>query len=102
MLCPKCQTGHAHRSRRAGAADQLAGLVAYYPYRCRKCSHRFRKFSITPSQVTAPVTAAEREVFITQSASLWKQRRREIWLYCFALTLFVVLLYFLTRVPSGE
>ena len=102
MFCPKCHIGHAHRSRRASALDQLAGLAGFYPYRCQKCSHRFRKFCGAFARVAAPVTAAEKEVSFTQGASRLKQRRREIWSYCSALLLFFILLYFLTRVPSGE
>jgi hypothetical protein len=75
-------------------------VAGFYPYRCSLCSHRFQKFSYSFPEAAAPSSGTEKEIAITQGASRWKQRRREMWLYGSALTLFVVLLYFLTRTPS--
>lgn len=100
MVCPNCNTDSAHRSRRVGALEQLASLVGYYPYRCGKCSRRFQTCGYSFPELAAPPTRTEKAIAVTQGASRWKQRRREMWLYGSALTLFAVLLYFLTRAPS--
>jgi hypothetical protein len=76
-------------------------MVAYYPYRCGSCSYRFLSFRYWVSDAAAPpIRGAERQIAATRGALHWKQRRREILLYSTALTLFCVVLYFLTREPS--
>jgi hypothetical protein len=100
MLCPKCKTDNAHRSRRASTGERLTSIVGYFPYRCRQCSHRFQTFTAEPSAPRVPPTAAEKEVARTHGASRWKRRRLEMWMYTLALTLFGVVLYLLTRAPS--
>ena len=100
MLCPSCKTDSGRRSRRTGAVEYLASVAGYYPYRCGVCSRRFQKFSYSIAAPASAKTGTEKEIAMTQGASRWKQRRREMWLYGSALTLFVVLLYFLTRVPT--
>ena len=103
MRCPKCKIDSGSRSRRAGPLERLLGIVGYYPYRCQGCSHRFRSFGYSPRLRAAPSTAAERDIASCQGASRGKQIRREVWLYTSAFTLFVLLLYYLTRAPSmGE
>lgn len=100
MVCPNCNTDSAHRSRRVGVLEQLASLVGYYPYRCATCNRRFQTFGYSVPEPAALRTETEKAIAATQGASRWKQRRREIWLYGSALTLFAVLLYLLTRAPS--
>jgi hypothetical protein len=100
VLCPKCKTASAHRSRRVGVAEYLASIASYYPYRCSTCSHRFQSFSHSFPEPAVPSTGTYKEIAITQGASRWKQRQREIWLYGSALILFAMLLYFLTKAPS--
>jgi hypothetical protein len=100
VLCSHCKTDTAHRSRRVGVLEFLASQVGYYPYRCSICSRRFQQLGSSIPRRAAPVTGTEKEIAITQGASRGKQRQREMWLYGSALTLFVVLLYFLTRAPS--
>lgn len=76
-------------------------IVAYYPYRCGSCSHRFHGFRYWVSDPAAPpIRGAERQIAATRGALHWKQRRREILLYSTALSLFAVVLYFLAREPS--
>jgi len=100
MLCPKCKTDNAHRSRRVSVMERVAHLVGASPYRCHQCSHRFRSFSHWHPGAVAPETRAEKEIATTRSSLRWKQWRLEIWIYGSALIVFVVLLYFLTRPPS--
>jgi hypothetical protein len=101
MLCPKCKNDHAHRSHRAGLSERLAGIVGYRPYRCHSCSHRFLSFrSSLPEPDAPPVLDAEKEIAATRGSLRRKQKRREVLLYGSALTVFVVILYFLTREPS--
>ena len=103
MVCPKCKTDNAHRSRRVSTWDRFTTVMGYSPYRCHQCSHRFQAFIHHRNYPRLPPTNAEREIAHTVGASHWKRRRREIWLYGSALTVFVVVLYLLTRPPSiGE
>lgn len=101
MLCPKCKTDNAHRSHRAGLWEHLTSIVGYVPYRCRDCSLRFLSFRYSPPALAAtPLRGAEKEIAATRGSLRRKQKRRELVLYASALTLFVVVLYFLTREPS--
>ena len=101
MQCPKCKIGNAHRSHRAGLKERLTSIVGYVPYRCRDCGLRFLSFRYSsPDPVAKPVGGAEKEIAETRGSLRWKQKRRELVLYASALTLFVVVLYFLTREPS--
>ena len=101
MLCPKCKTDNAHRSHRACLKERLTSIVGYVPYRCRDCAFRFLHFRYSlPEPVATPLRGVEKEIAATQGSLRRKQRRRELVLYVSALTLFVVVLYFLTREPS--
>jgi DNA-directed RNA polymerase subunit RPC12/RpoP len=101
MLCPKCQTEHAHHSHRAGLGEHLASILGYRPYRCHKCSHRFLSFRYSlPEPDAPPVLGAEKEIAATRGSLRRRQKRREFLLYGSALTVFVVILYFLVREPS--
>jgi transposase-like protein len=103
MLCPKCKTDNAHRSRRVSVRERIGRLLGFSPYRCHQCNHRFQIFSDSEPRPTAPDTRAEKEIATTRGAFRWKQRRLQILIYGSALTLFVFVLYFLTRAPSmGE
>lgn len=103
MRCPECKVDGGSRSRREGAIERILSVVGYYPYRCHSCSHRFHSFGYSPALRSKPSTAAERDIASCQGASRGKQIRREVWLYTSAFTLFVILLYYLTRAPStGE
>lgn len=101
MQCPKCKTDNAHRSHRAGLSEHLTSIIGYVPYRCRDCSFRFLSFRYSRREpATAPPRGAEKEIAATRSSLRRRQKRRELVLYASALTLFVVVLYFLTREPS--
>jgi hypothetical protein len=101
MLCPKCQTDRAHRAHRAGLSERFASIVGYCPYRCHKCSHRFLSFRYSlPEPAIPPSPGAEQEIAATRSSLRRRQKQREFLLYGSALTIFIVILYFLTREPS--
>lgn len=102
MLCPKCNTDHAHRSHRRGPAEYLASIFAVYPYRCAECGSRYLR-----SRYTAPETPAgancstELEIKATRSGMKWKRTRREFLLYSAGLGFFMIFLYFITRERSS-
>jgi hypothetical protein len=101
MLCPECKTDHAHRAHRAGLGEHFASIVGYRPYRCHKCSHRFLSFRYSlPEPAVASSSGAEKEIAATRSSLRRRQKQREFLLYGSALTIFIVILYFLTREPS--
>ena len=76
-------------------------MVGFRPYRCRECSHRFLNFRYSlPNPSMPPARGAEREIAATRSSLRRKQKRLEFFLYGSALTVFVVILYFLAREPS--
>ena len=100
MLCPKCKTGHAHRSHRSGPLEWLAGLVAIRPYRCGSCGHRFFQFRYGEAMV-APRNEAEREIRATRGMIEWRRKRREVLLYGAGMLLFLLFLYFITRERGG-
>ena len=81
--------------------EHLTSIVGYVPYRCRDCSFRFLNFRCSlPDPVATPLRGAEKEIAATQRSLRRKQKQAELVLYISALTLFVVVLYFLTREPS--
>ena len=99
MTCPKCKSDSAHRSHRRGLFEQIAGLFAFYPYRCRKCEKRFLKSRYTqeaapPSTVHA---STEREIRHTRKSLKVIRRRRELLLYGSCFGLFLAFLYYITR-----
>jgi hypothetical protein len=79
-------------------AERLASLVAFYPYRCAQCAHRFLRFHYTFGEEPAgPPSSAERDIKSTRAALQWKRTRREVLLYGVGLVLIVAFLYFITR-----
>ena len=101
MLCTKCNTDSAHRSHRAGFKERFASLFGYYPYRCHQCGRRFLKQRYADAEPGKSVDrGTEREISSTQGALRWRAVRRQILLYGWALILFAVILYYLTREPS--
>jgi DNA-directed RNA polymerase subunit RPC12/RpoP len=101
MQCSQCKTDSAHRSHRAGLKERLASLFGYYPYRCHRCGHRFLKLRYADDEpATAAARGTEREIASTRGALRWKAVRRQILLYGWALVLFAIILYYLTREPS--
>ena len=101
MLCPKCKTNNAHRSRRVSIRERFGRLLGFSPYRCHQCSHRFQIYRNSEPRSTAPDTRAEKEIATTRGAFRWRQTRLQILIYGLALTLFVFFLYLLTRTPSA-
>lgn len=102
MICPKCKTEHAHRSHRKGWKDFVLSLFKYHPYRCNQCRLRFYEFRYTLPNAADKPTSTEKEIRSTRAARNWKRRRREFLLYGGALLLFLLFLYFLTRVRDGS
>ena len=41
LSCPRCSSTEVRRSRRTSLLEHVAALVLLYPYRCRRCMHRF-------------------------------------------------------------
>jgi|GEM_PF-1528156 hypothetical protein len=105
MLCPKCKTDHAHRSHRQGVKEHLASLLAYYPYRCRDCKHRFlQNRHAAPQGPPSAHPSTEREIRATRQTKNWERKKRNMIVYGIALFVFLVFLYFVTRDrgPSSE
>jgi len=97
MLCPKCKIDHAHRSHRKGL-EHLAGLMGYYPYRCRECGHRFLHFRYAdPPEASGRRSEAEREIRSTRGRIRWQRKKRALMLYGFGALVFLGFLYFITR-----
>jgi hypothetical protein len=44
--CPHCQKTCTIRSRHHGLAERLLWMIYCYPFRCDRCGHRFRRFSL--------------------------------------------------------
>jgi hypothetical protein len=44
--CPHCQKTSTIRSRPHGLAERLLRMMSCYPFRCDRCGHRFRRFSL--------------------------------------------------------
>jgi hypothetical protein len=44
--CPHCQKTSTIRSRPHGLAERLLRMISCYPFRCDRCGHRFRRFSL--------------------------------------------------------
>jgi len=98
MWCPKCNTDHAHRSHRKGLKEHLASLLAYYPYRCRECKHRFLLSRNTePPTPPSEHRSTEREIRATRHARDWQRKKRHMTIYGVALVLFLLFLYLVTR-----
>jgi predicted Zn-ribbon and HTH transcriptional regulator len=86
-VCPKCRSDAIKRAHRQGLKERLSSLVLVYPYRCRKCGHRFLRFrrpSGSPPKSSNKTNPAQK-------------RRRELLLYGLGILLFLALLSFLVR-----
>ena len=46
--CPKCGFEFLHRRRRHGLRDYVRRLAGQYPFRCRRCGHKFYLRQRTP------------------------------------------------------
>lgn len=100
MVCPKCKKDNAHRSHRKGL-ERLAGLVGYYPYRCRGCGNRFLHFRYAPpAESSGPHSETEREIRATRVRVRWKRKKLTLVLYGISALIFLSFLYFITR-PAG-
>jgi hypothetical protein len=86
-VCPKCQSDAVKRTHRQGLKERLSSLFFVYPYRCRKCSHRFLRFR-SPGGST-PKSG--------NKTHPWQKRRREMLLYGLGILLFLALLSFMVR-----
>src|SRR3989442_15009775 len=42
VRCPRCEGQSVRRSSRVGAFERLISSLYVYPFRCQRCSHRFR------------------------------------------------------------
>jgi C4-type Zn-finger protein len=42
MICPACSSAECRRSRRRTRFDYVASVLGYIPWRCSRCSKRFR------------------------------------------------------------
>jgi len=85
--CPKCSSDAIKRAHREGMKERLLSLFLVYPYRCRKCGHRylrFRRSSGSPSKSSNKTAPAQK-------------RRRELLLYGLGILLFLALLSWLVR-----
>lgn len=104
MLCPKCKNDRAHRSHRNGAKEHLASLLAYYPYRCRGCQHRFLRSRYAAVQAPASDRhrSTEREIRATRKAKDRQRKKRHLAIYGIALLLFLAFLYLVTRYRSDN
>ena len=102
MYCPKCKADRAHRSHRKDAREYLASLLAYYPYRCRECKHRFLRSRYAASEAPSPKEhrGTEREIQATRRAKDWQRKKRHLTIYGVALLLFLAFLYLVTRYRS--
>ena len=99
MTCPKCKSDTAHRSHRRNLLEQAAAVIAIYPYRCHKCSHRFLKSKYVKEQAPSSpgVASTEREIRATRNAVKVQRRRRELLLYGTCFGFFLAFLYYITR-----
>ena len=98
MWCPKCKNDRAHRSHRKGLKEHLASLLAYYPYRCRECKHRFlSNHYAAPEPPTGEHRGTEREIRANRRTKDWQRKKRHMAIYGAALLLFLAFLYFVTR-----
>lgn len=98
MLCPKCKTDRAHRSHRSSAKEYLASVLAYYPYRCRACKHRFLLSRYAkPEAPPSEHVGTEREIRATRQSKNWERKKRHLIIYGIALLVFLVFLFLVTR-----
>jgi hypothetical protein len=74
----------------------VAGWVAFYPYRCRDCGHRYLQFRYK-EPAPGPAGTGEREILATRNALAWKRKRCEFLLYGAGVLCFLAFLYFITR-----
>ena len=114
MICEKCGSVKAHRSRRRGLQDSIASLIRLVPYRCGACQTRFyARQLLDPSEAVQP-EAATPEVKpgkrrkpkglvarINEMMDIRREKKERIgtqlFIYGLALLIFLGLLYGLTQ-----
>ena len=102
MVCPQCKEDRAHRARRKGLVEHLISIVGYYPHSCHTCKTRFVAYrSRTRARIPSTNPDVEDEIRSTRSVRAWRNRQREIMLYCLAFAVFAAILYFLTHEPRA-
>ncbi len=94
MICPKCRENKAHRSRRSGVRDRLAGLFLRTPYRCGACKARFYVNLRAESAFKLRTPEEKRVIKLRRELQARKIRRQLIGYGLSSLILVLVLYYF--------
>lgn len=114
MVCEKCGSLKAHRSRRHGVRDAFASLFRWVPYRCGACQTRFYGRKVAePSDISEPEPAATEvkpgkrrkpKSFVARVKEMLDIRREkrqrigtQLFIYGLALMVFLAILYGLTQ-----
>ena len=114
MLCGKCGSLKAHRSRRRGIQDSVASLIRLVPYRCGACQTRFyARQLVEPSEAVEPEAAAPEikpgkrrrpKGLVARLKEMMDVRREkrqrigtQLFIYGLALMVFLAILYGITQ-----
>ncbi len=94
MICPKCKENKAHRSRRSGFRDWVAGLFLQTPYRCHACRNRFY-INLRGGNVLKLRSAEEKRVIKLRRELRMRQVRRQLLGYGISSIVLILILYYL-------
>src|SRR5579863_904851 len=101
MICPKCKENRAHRSRRSGFKDWVAGVFLHVPYRCRACNARTYVYPHGSISMSLRTPEERRVIKLRRSLRAKKLKRELIGYGISSLILILILYYFLQqRIPS--
>jgi predicted Zn-ribbon and HTH transcriptional regulator len=101
MTCPKCKSDNAHRSHRRNSLERALAALGFYPYRCQKCDHRFRRSAFALERTPSQHASTEREIRATRGKVTMARRRRELVVYGGSFAFFLAFLYYITRERGG-
>lgn len=94
MICPKCRENKAHRSRRSGLRDRLAGLFLRTPHRCGSCKLRFY-VNLRAEGALKLRTPEEKRVIKLRRELQARKIRRQLLGYGLSSLILVLVLYYL-------
>ncbi len=100
MICIKCGVPRAHRSHRAGLADNWNRLFRRVPYRCKACKARFYAYR-SGEKSDSMRSGEERRIMSLRRKIRWKKTKKELAVYAVAGLIMAFVVYIALQQRMG-